>query len=276
MSDDEPGGVFNIQSRIKQFSSNAVDDNANLTQLKPNPMPRRRHHTEKLISAPFQRSNVSRSSSSPVNQEKPIIPAKPQPAIRSPGGLNSPSPQPRPGNATPPPKSPKPPAKKRPDIRDVNTCNNKIADIKNNNEARTTFYNNNIEHIKPKPPVKPDNLDRPMQGASIAQPKFFTSDQVSWKKTAGPPKIPVPVGPSLSVADIANPPKPPRGKDRSSRLEYENQDIAPYNSRSSLQEESVEGQRRETLDGQLVLGPTKNVLSSTCKTLLICIISNFL
>ena len=282
MSDDESGGVINIRSRIQKFSGlHPVDNNGNMTNAKPNPTPRRRHRTEEVAEVNKQRTVVSRSSSSPVSQKKPQIPSKPPLICKSPvpAGSLSPSPSPRPISGNPPPKSPKPPAKPRPDIKNnkVETSENvgfhnnrcvspNINKINNNNNNN----NNNIDCIKPRPPLKPainKQTDKPV----TTQSKNIDSNtkQLSWKKMAGPPKTPVPAGPSMNVpvtseplTDI-NPPKPPRGKERQSRLTYENSDIEPIIIKRSAEPDS---QRRDTLDGQLILGPTKKPLSPICKS----------
>ena len=244
---EEVNDSIDIRSRIEQLPGHTnTDSNGNVTHLKPKLQPRRRHKTEEITLSKLP-VTVTRSASNP--SKKPLIPTKPKP-------LSSLKPQ-----VAPRVKSPEPP--KKPDISRY-TNNIEKPTVQTNKPNRTSnngTNNNKTQDEKPRLSQKPLTANRPNSlSTGKVQHKPFSYSHESWKKTAGPPKRPVPSGPSTK--DLSNLPKPPRGRDRNSKNEYENHGIDPNRVKSvSSIASTTSNNRRSTLDGQMILSTHKTQVS---------------
>lgn len=265
MGETQEAGI-DISSRIKQFSNGAtsnLDSNSNFTNKKPNPAPRKvrpkttevnYNNNESRSLAGVDKKPLNRTSSNPNTQKRPVVPTKPIT-----------------------PKSVLPPASKnnvlKPNSSNNNNNNNELGKSKANDKNRRTSGEKPALPVKPVIPVKPTNL----LTAGDQQNKNKTPvREKSWKQAAGPPRSPLPSGPGVYHNTVITqkktsspvPPKPLRGQQKVEV--YENNDIDPNNRIKSNRSQC----RRETLDGQMILGassvsadvtPSKDTNASDCK-----------
>ncbi|XP_066932051.1 rho guanine nucleotide exchange factor 16-like isoform X2 [Clytia hemisphaerica] len=255
MADQDQGGGVSIASRIKQFSSpsntSQLDSNSNnITHKKPNPAPRKRPQTTEVSynvsinnnnenKSMIDRKSVNRSTSSPITQRKPLVPTKP---------------------GAPKPTSPKP----RPIATNNSNSNDKT------NKTRRTSGEKPVIPIKPShisPPGSANSPNRPsntLSSTNLDNTKLATNNtptrEKSWKQVVGPPKAALPTGPSQETENTAEarspspvPLKPLRGVAKV--ITYEDNTIDPSNNKIVSTNSSNRSQcRRETLDGQMILG----------------------
>jgi len=244
---------IDISSRIKQFSNGKpkLDSNSNFTHKKPDPAPRKRrpqttevnyNNNERRSLVDTDRKSVNRSSSSPVAQRKPVVPTKPigsKPLM--------------------PPTSKKDHNVIKPNINNNNN-NNALGKSTANDRNKRTSGEKPALPLKPVIPVKPTNL-----AVSDQQNKNKTPiREKSWKQAAGPPRSPLPSGPgqyhnTVIVQNKTSSPLPPKPLRGQQRVEvYENNDVDLNNRIKSNRSDC----RRETLDGQMILGTITDVSTS--------------
>lgn len=223
---------ISIANRIKHFSG-TVDSNCNNVHKKPSPVPRRRPQTEEINYNIGLHALRRSSSDHSITPKKPAVPTKPVPApktsqIQTSPQMSKPQVATR-GRSPRPASTPVSPNLEHKAVGELNT-----------NKKRT---NKTLEN-KPKLPTKPNiNL---LDGKGFGtQVKSLNSEQSSWKQTAGPPKKPVPFGPSKVINQPAtSPAKPPRGRERSV---YENHEVETSKNIKNIPNDISE--RVDTLDG---------------------------